>query len=1118
MDVFEAGRPVGKYRIVDRLGRGGMAEVFKAHQASLDRHVALKVIKTSVADDPDYLARFEREAKSAAALHHPNIVPIYDFDIDGETGRPYIVMELIEGGTLADYLAHRKAIQSPLSMTEIAHILGEVSAALGYAHRRGVVHRDVKPANIMRDAGSRLILTDFGLAKVLTGSGASTSGPSMGTPDYMAPEQVLGERVDARADLYALGLIAYQLLVGQLPYQADTPLAVMIKHVNEPPPDPRAFNPALTDRLAVAVLKSIARTPDDRFQTADEFRIEFEAALAEADRSVEAPSALRSAPTAPAAPRTAVPPRSTLGTYVVTLEIAPPPEPSLPPKMVDFVGREKELAYFADRLSHGHLAVLTGMPGIGKTALAAKLAERLDRPALTFWHDFHAGEGVSVLIWKLAGFLAWHDRRDLWNTLQGSTQTGNPTPPPEVLLDYLFQMVRGPGYLLCFDDFHCVDDDPLLEQFIDRLRPALDAGQVGVIVAAQRRPAFVREGEFEALSGLALADIRTLIDRRGLTLPDALIADLHAYTSGNAELIMLTLDALRRAKDPSRMVHRLSESEQVERFLVKQVDEGLSDEERRVMCAVAALMDYPGTRDAIAAVLDGASVRRPLNDLVSRSLLTVAEGESGKEYALNVMLGSFYYDLIDQRERQAMHRRAGGFYENDAPDALRAAIHYQRCGEQARAVRLITADLWTIINRGEARALRQILDQFTERHLDEADWVKALIARGQVQALLGETESARESYASALPHAEATPELAARACLGLGELLQSRRPQEARDWLRRGLDALRGVDSVEEAALRIRVGRMLIYQGDHDAALAELQRGLDHLPRTPSRLRISALGNLGNLYAIRGDAERSMACYQQVLDTARRMNDYWAMNEVRHDLGIALDGMGRWADAIAHYQQELEQAERIGSVGQQARAHLGLGNTHLKLGDEESARNHLDRCIELARGQNWEDLLIYAGNSLAGLQFARSELDAAETQLAEVEQLAQSTGVREQLPETYRYRALLRLAQDRRAEALADAGQSVALAREFQSLTDEGIGLRVLGQAQWANDRREAALSSFETSWTMLTGREPYEAARTQAEWGQCLAVVGESERGDALLREARETFERLGAPVAINR
>ena len=212
-------------------------------------------------------------------MRHPNIVQVHDYDVDHDTARPYIVMELIEGGSLADELNQRAKSATPLTLTDTANILNQVGAALGYAHQHGVIHRDVKPSNVMRDTTGRFILTDFGLAKVTTGPSVTASGMSIGTPDYMSPEQVMGEPVDARSDLYALGVILFKLVTGQLPFRADTPQAAMFKRVKSRAPDPLTIRPDLPKDIARVVMKSLAKSADERFSTADEFLTDFRTAL-----------------------------------------------------------------------------------------------------------------------------------------------------------------------------------------------------------------------------------------------------------------------------------------------------------------------------------------------------------------------------------------------------------------------------------------------------------------------------------------------------------------------------------------------------------------------------------------------------------------------------------------------------------------------------------------------------------------------------------------------------------------------------------------------------------------------------------------------------------------------
>src|SRR5215831_3399187 len=205
-----------------------MAEVYKAYHASLDRYIAIKLLHPFLADDPDFKKRFEREAQNIARLKHPNIVQVYDFEYDAESESYYMVMEFIAGQTLKDYLTQLG--DERMSMGEVLRIMRSATEALSYAHARGMIHRDVKPANLMLDSDGRVVLTDFGIAKIVTGIQFTASGGMVGTPAYMAPEQGLGEAGDERSDLYSLGVILFQMVTGKLPYEAETPLAVILKH------------------------------------------------------------------------------------------------------------------------------------------------------------------------------------------------------------------------------------------------------------------------------------------------------------------------------------------------------------------------------------------------------------------------------------------------------------------------------------------------------------------------------------------------------------------------------------------------------------------------------------------------------------------------------------------------------------------------------------------------------------------------------------------------------------------------------------------------------------------------------------------------------------------------
>jgi serine/threonine-protein kinase len=209
------GQTLGKYRILEPLGRGGMAQVYKAYHPTLDRYAAIKVLRSDLVEEAEFLARFRREARSVASLRHPNIVQVFDFDAQDDLY--FMVMELLEGDTLKAHLNSFRTRNSRLPSEDMVRILQDVLAGLGYAHSEGIIHRDLKPANIMLTARGQAVLTDFGIAQIVGGTQYTVSGALMGTLSYMAPEQGLEGKCDARSDIYSLGIIFYEMLTGRVP-------------------------------------------------------------------------------------------------------------------------------------------------------------------------------------------------------------------------------------------------------------------------------------------------------------------------------------------------------------------------------------------------------------------------------------------------------------------------------------------------------------------------------------------------------------------------------------------------------------------------------------------------------------------------------------------------------------------------------------------------------------------------------------------------------------------------------------------------------------------------------------------------------------------------------------
>ncbi len=259
---FQTGDNIGPYQITKQLGRGGMATVYQAYHPALDRYVAIKGMHVAFSEDPNFLARFQREARVVAKLEHPNIVPIYDFAEHG--GQPYLVMKYIEGDTLKARLG-----KGPLTQPELIRIVESIGGALDYAHRQGILHRDIKPSNVLLSPDGGIYLTDFGLARIAQAGESTLSADMMlGTPQYISPEQAIGAtHLDEGTDIYSFGIMLYELVVGQVPFSADTPYSIVHDHIYTPLPLPRLRKADVPEPVERVLLKALAKKRADRYET-----------------------------------------------------------------------------------------------------------------------------------------------------------------------------------------------------------------------------------------------------------------------------------------------------------------------------------------------------------------------------------------------------------------------------------------------------------------------------------------------------------------------------------------------------------------------------------------------------------------------------------------------------------------------------------------------------------------------------------------------------------------------------------------------------------------------------------------------------------------------------------
>ncbi|MFD1436182.1 Stk1 family PASTA domain-containing Ser/Thr kinase [Kroppenstedtia eburnea] len=261
----------GRYEVISRIGGGGMAVVYKARDVLLNRHVAIKVLNESLSNDAEFVKRFSREAQAAASLSHPNVVNVYDVGQENHTH--YIVMELVEGPTLKEYIQQ----YSPLTPEEIVSIASQICDALAHAHENQIVHRDVKPHNILLGYNGRAKVTDFGIARASTSSTITQAGSVMGSVHYFSPEQARGGLIGHKSDIYSLGVVLYEMVTGQLPFDGDSAISIAMKHLQDPVEDPAGLNPDVPPEIHRIILKAMEKEPDRRFETALEMKQELDA-------------------------------------------------------------------------------------------------------------------------------------------------------------------------------------------------------------------------------------------------------------------------------------------------------------------------------------------------------------------------------------------------------------------------------------------------------------------------------------------------------------------------------------------------------------------------------------------------------------------------------------------------------------------------------------------------------------------------------------------------------------------------------------------------------------------------------------------------------------------------
>lgn len=721
----------------------------------------------------------------------------------------------------------------------------------------------------------------------------------------------------------------------------------------------------------------------------------------------------------------------------------PLPEPERPRSRERFVGRQEELSYFSKILDETGTACITGVSGVGKTALAIQLAMQTVTTERLFWHVCYENHDIQTVAWALAEFLAWRGDRDIWVALQNGAR-----PPIKTLMDCIFQSLKGQGILLCFDDFHEIIGDPSQKELVDRLFEAAGAQELSLVITSRR--VIDLDHSYEQLNGLNQSDTEVIFATQGVELPDELFIELHSLTEGNPELLVLALQAIQQTQQPAKLISKLVRTEQVKQFLMREIDDGLDADERMVMRGVAALLGYPGTADAIEEVLDMEDIRHQLYHLVNRFMLQsqLSDEEYEDLYSQHYIVQTFYYDLLGQRRRKALHQRAAEYYQFEEPDMFRAALHYHHANELTAAAELATDEVLTNLYSGRVSGLRSLLEKFSQQQLETIQWAKVQIALGYIYKFVGESSAAQASYRRAVESLETqmnapnARNLLAAACRGMVVLLRVRQPQEAMTWVERGLDISTGIDLTAEADLRIQKGIILTKLDNSDSVRIQIEHGLtllDELAPSPetARLRILALLNLGVHMFLRNDFDEAIEQTQRALLLATSRHDIFNEITLRSNLATIYQRAERFDEAAELYEEVITQAQKWCSVVEHARIVAQSGVFFLEQHELHEAQQRLETSLTVAQDTKHVELCVMCLTYLGDLHYRAERFENAIDCLQQAENMAKQASLSVQLTTIYRLLAQIYLQENKLAKAKNSAKQAVLYARKFGATVEE---------------------------------------------------------------------------------
>lgn len=792
------------------------------------------------------------------------------------------------------------------------------------------------------------------------------------------------------------------------------------------------------------------------------------------------------------------------------------PEPTPIPPTPGFIGRDADLIFFQEQLATTHLAFIGGLPRVGKTWLAARLAAQWRNPPFVFWHTFGSEEDVSVLRWKLAEFLAWHGYAEPLRRLRNSLARGADPEPFVSFLKVMIQTIRDKGYLFCIDNLYVGVQDANTSELVELLRQEVERGGISIIATSRQSIESIEAFGARALKGFSNAETRSFFQSKSVRLTAAQ-ADLLNQKTGGAPALLNVVAEILAEEEFQDALAIMQEDPDIRKYLVREIDKRLDETHSTVMKGVSVLQGASGSRKAIESGLERSDIESSLLDLKDRYLLQTAKEGRQVLYSQEYFLQEFYYDKLDLAARVQIHHRFGEFYKTAGHDPLRAALHFEKSGESVLAAELAIDQVQSNLARGRARLLLRVLEQLAQQTFPSELNARIPLALGQTYIALGQADLAESEIEravtrlSGLDDSPSSRLLQADVYLALGEFYeQNRDPEESIPIFAKGLEILGDLDWERRAAFYIKLSSAYLALGDYERVLDAVKRG-QSLVEPNSHWYAKGETNRGIVASDNGDFQTAAAYARSTIQIGQALNDKLLTAKGLNNLAFELSNLGDRQGEADALEKLHALADELYIFRYQWAARNGLAVYQIEKGQYEQAAQLLTEANELARDRSLAQLPLSLTN-MADVQIRTGNPQAAIPFLQEAEPLAAQKQNQELLTEINYLWALALCDSD---NAAAQEKCKIALEYAQDIPPEQGKAQRVLGQILGANREYAKAAQAFETSLALLTSF--YEIARTQKEYARAILADAASEsvareRAREMLSDAQTHFQTLGA------